>query len=99
MFGHTNIYTFEGGVSEWNDAGNYLTVTPEYVDSLVDGDYAGDEDTKPYLIIDTRGFGMYLDSHVPTAVNMEHTIFEDKYLDYMSKNEDMLYITYCGGFF
>ncbi len=98
-FGFTNVYLFEAGIDAWREAGNYLTTTPEYVYSLIDGDCVGGEETVPFRIIDTRGFGMYYESHLPTAVNMEHTIFESKYLDYMSRGEDMLFITYCGGFF
>lgn len=98
-FGFSNIAVLESSIESWVAAGNYLTTTPVYVNSLLQSDHADNVETIPYLIIDTRDFGMYIRKYVPAAVNMTHTIFENKYIDFMSKNTDMLYITYCGGFF
>ena len=97
--GYNNVYIYEAGIESWQAEGDYLTTTPQYVDSLIDEDYISDTNNPPYMIIDTRGFGMYLESHVPTAQSMAHTLFEDKYLDYMPPEKDMEIITYCGGFF
>lgn len=97
--GYKNLYIYEAGVEGWTGSGNYLTTTPEYVSSLLHDNYVGEVSNKPYQIIDTRGFATYIESHVPTADSMEHTIFEDKYLDYMSNNKNIEIITYCGGFF
>ncbi len=97
--GYDNVYIYEAGVEAWDDEWGYLTTTPEYVASLTDESHADDADTDPYLIIDTRGFGMFVESHVPAAQAMEHTIFEEKYLDHMPADKETEIITYCGGFF
>lgn len=97
--GYRNVKLYEAGIEGWTRKGNYLTTTPDYVSSLLHAEYVGEIDNKPYQIIDTRGFAMYIESHIPTADSMEHTIFEDKYLDYISANKDIEIITYCGGFF
>jgi len=96
---YENIHHYEAGLIGWQRAGNYLTTTPEHVQALLDSDYTGDADTLPYLIIDTRGHATYLESHVPSAQSRPHTVFEDKFLDYMPAEKDIEIITYCGGFF
>lgn len=97
--GYKNIYIYKAGIQGWTGSGNYLATTPEYVSSLLHASYVDKVSNIPYQIIDTRGFAMYIESHIPTADSMAHTIFEDKYLDYMPANKDIEIITYCGGFF
>ncbi|MFW5790843.1 MAG: rhodanese-like domain-containing protein [Bacillota bacterium] len=97
--GYKDVNLYEAGVEGWTRKENYLTTTPEYVSSLLHDSYVGEVENKPYQIIDTRGFSKYIESHIPTADSMEHTIFEDKYLEYMSASKDLEIITYCGGFF
>ncbi|WP_159429949.1 rhodanese-like domain-containing protein [Halarsenatibacter silvermanii] len=97
--GYENIYHYEASLIGWERAGNYLTTTPEHVQALLDSDYTDDADTLPYLIIDTRGHATYMESHVPSAQSRPHTVFEEKFLDYMPAEKDVEIITYCGGFF
>ncbi len=97
--GYENIKLYEPTLEAWRSESGYLATTPDYVSALLDEDYAGDAETEPYLIVDTRGFATYLESHVPTAQSMGHTIFEDKYLDALPSDKTVEIITYCGGFF
>ncbi len=97
--GYENVYHYEAGIEGWQGNGNYLTTTPEYMSTLLDAGYADDADEKPFMIIDTRGFDVFIESHIPMAQPMEHNVFEEKFLDYMPAEKDMEIITYCGGFF
>ncbi len=97
--GYENLYLYDADIEGWKAGADYLTTTPQYVSELIAEESISNKDKPHYILIDTRGFGMYFESHIPTAQSMDHTNFEDKYLDYLPADKETEIITYCGGFF
>ncbi|KUO50002.1 MAG: hypothetical protein APF76_05930 [Desulfitibacter sp. BRH_c19] len=97
--GYTNVHVYQEGTPFWTEAGNYLTITPEYVVNLITEDYVNDIENKPVVIIDARPYNLYFKGHIPTAIQMDDTIFEEKYLNTVPADKSTEIITYCGGFF
>jgi rhodanese-related sulfurtransferase len=97
--GYTNVYVYQEGTPFWAEAGNYFATTPAYVSTLITQARVEDLKAKPVLLIDTRPYTAYFASHIPTAVQMDDTIFTKKYMQFVPKDKDAEIVVYCGGFF
>jgi len=96
--GYTNVKVYQEGIPAWKAAGNYVAVTPDYVKDLIMESYVTREDYAPFLIIDARPYSMYFDEHIPNAIQMDDTMFAQKYLSTLPSDKNTEIVVYCGGF-
>ncbi len=96
--GYTNIKVYQEGIPAWEKAGNYLVVTPDYVHNKIMTSYVKRPDYPAYLLIDARPYPMYFEEHIPNAIQMDDSLFTQKYLGVVPKNKNSEIIVYCGGF-
>lgn len=97
--GYENTMVYQEGTPAWKSAGNYFTVTPEYVEEQILEANVVRDDTEPVTIIDTRTYSGYFSEHIPTAVFWDDTQYGTKYQGFAPANKDAEIIIYCGGFF
>ena len=97
--GYENSFVYQEGTPAWKNAGNYFTVTPEYVEEQILESNVTRDDTDPVMIIDTRTYSGYFAEHIPTAVFWDDTQYGTKYHGFAPENKDAEIIIYCGGFF
>ena len=96
--GYTNVMVYQEGIPFWQEAGNYLTVTEEYVNSLIMETYVARPDYPPYVMFDVRPYSSYFAEHIPNSMQLDDTVFVEKYLDTMPEDKGTEIILYCGGF-
>lgn len=96
--GYTNVKVYQEGVPAWEEAGNYLVVTEDYLKDLILENYVTRVDYAPYLIIDARPYKTYFDEHIPNAIQADDITFAQKYLGTAPVNKETEIIIYCGGF-
>lgn len=96
--GHTNVKVYQEGTPYWQEKGNYLVVTEEYIKDLIMETYMGRSDLPPYYLLDARPYSLYFKSHIPNSMHLDNTQYLVRYSNYMPIEKDALIITYCGGF-
>lgn len=96
--GYTNVWVYQEGTPFWIGAGNYFVVTPEYVGDLIMETYVTDEDSAPFLILDSRTYAGYFKEHIPGSIFVDVNEYE-KYRKIMPGDKNTEIIIYCGGFF
>jgi len=96
--GYTNVKVYQEGTPAWQAAGNYFVVTTEYINELIMESYVTRVDYAPYIMIDSRPYSSYFAEHIPNSIQMDDTIFVEKYLDSMPADKATEIIIYCGGF-
>ncbi|MEA1914391.1 MAG: rhodanese-like domain-containing protein [Campylobacterota bacterium] len=87
--GFTNVKVYQEGMPQWKKQGNYIEVDLAIVKSAVKKNNA--------FIIDARPAKVYKKAHLPNAVNIPDTKFND-YLSILPKDKKTKIITYCGGY-
>ena len=96
--GYTNVKVYQEGTPYWQEKGNYLVVTEEYVKDLIMETYMERSDLPPFYLLDARPYSLYFKSHIPNSLHLDNTQYLVKYSNYMPIDKDALIITYCGGF-
>jgi len=96
--GYTNVKVYQEGTPAWAAAGNYSVVTEEYVKGLILESYVTRVDYPPFLILDIRPYNTYFEAHIPNAIQMDDTIFAEKYLGIVPADKATEIVLYCGGF-
>lgn len=96
--GHTNVKVYQEGTPYWQDKGNYLVVTEEYIEDLIMETYMERSDLAPFYLLDARPYSLYFKSHIPNSMHLDNTQYLVKYSNYMPIEKDALIITYCNGF-
>lgn len=96
--GYKNIKVYQEGLPEWKKAGNYLTVTAQYIKGLIMDANVSRDDKPPFVILDARPYTKYFESHIPNAVFADDTLFAQKYLGSAPADKSTEVIVYCGGF-
>jgi rhodanese-related sulfurtransferase len=96
--GYTNVWVYQEGTPFYKRAGNYFVVTESYVENLIMEANVTDENSTPFLILDSRTYSGYFNEHIPGAIFVD----DKEYVKYKSivpqdKNTDI--VIYCGGFF
>lgn len=94
---YTNVSVYYEGIDEW-ETSHYVTVTDEYVKALLLQKNQEDLKQKPYVLIDSLPYAEYMKSHIPTAINAEDVLLEEKYIHLIPKTDDIDIILYCMGF-
>lgn len=96
--GYTNIKVYHEGLPGWEEAGNYVAVTEDYVRDLIMATYVTRADLPPFVIIDARPYDQYFKAHIPNSVQMDDLTFTQKYSGAVPSDKETEIIVYCGGF-
>lgn len=96
--GYENIRVYQEGTPAWTAAGNYLTVTSDYVKDQILEVNVTNESKKPIAILDVRPYDMYFKSHIPNSTFADDTLFSQKFKAITPQDKSTEVIIYCGGF-
>ncbi len=88
--GYTNIGVYAAGYPDWVKQGHTPGVSAAYVKKMIDK-------KADAVIVDARPARKFKKSHVPTAINISNTKFDDN-LDLLPKDKATELIYYCGGY-
>lgn len=89
--GYTNVKVFADGHPAWIKAGNYPSVSAEWVKSRLDK-------KADMVLVDSRPKRKKYDKgHIPTAISLPDMYF-DKQKDRLPAEKDKTLVFYCGGY-
>ena len=87
--GWQNIKIYQAGMPKWTKDKNYIELNLVVVKSMVK--------KKKGFIIDARPQKVYKKGHIPTAINIPDTKFNE-YKNLLPKDKSIKIVTYCGGY-
>lgn len=96
--GYKNVQVYQEGVPAWKKAGNYLTVTSEYVKESIMEATVTNDDRQPVVILDARPYTKYFEAHIPNSVYADDSSYAKKFIGTAPQAKETEIIIYCGGF-
>lgn len=97
--GYKNAKVYQEGTPAWKAAGNYFTVTGEYIKDHIMEATVTNDDKAPIMILDARPYTKYFESHIPNSLYADDASYLKKFISTAPRDKNTEIITYCGGFF